>query len=107
MTTAIDTNVIIALWDKDPGLSLAAQQALEAAFHRGTMVVAAPVFAELLAARGAARHSSTPFLKRPGSAWIGNCPQQYGGWLAAPFRDTPRHGANNETVAPAAFWRTS
>jgi len=52
MTTAVDTNVVIALWDKDPGLSLAAQNALESAFNRGTLVAAAPVFAELMAAPG-------------------------------------------------------
>lgn len=52
MTTAIDTNVVIALWDKDPTLSLAAQNALEAAFNRGTLIAAAPVFAELIAAPG-------------------------------------------------------
>src|SRR5712671_3532764 len=50
MTTAIDTNVIVALWANDPDLSLAAQTALEAAFRRGSLVVAAPVFAELIAA---------------------------------------------------------
>jgi len=50
MTTAIDTNVIVALWANDPTLSLAAQTALEAAFRRGSLVVAAPVFAELIAA---------------------------------------------------------
>jgi predicted nucleic acid-binding protein len=52
MTTAVDTNVVIALWDKDPTLSLAAQNALDAAFNRGTLVVAAPVLAELIAAPG-------------------------------------------------------
>jgi len=52
MTTAIDTNVIIALWDRDASFSSAAQTALEAAFNRGGLVVAAPVFAELLAAPG-------------------------------------------------------
>lgn len=52
MTTAIDTNVIVALWADDPALSLAAETALEAAFRRGNMVVAAPVFAELIAAPG-------------------------------------------------------
>ena len=52
MTTAIDTNVVIALWDRDPTLNSAAQTALEAAFHRGGLVIAAPVFAELLAAPG-------------------------------------------------------
>jgi predicted nucleic acid-binding protein len=52
MTTAIDTNVIVALWADDPALSGAAEAALEAAFRRGSMVVAAPVFAELIAAPG-------------------------------------------------------
>src|ERR1700719_1137778 len=52
MTTAIDTNVIIALWAEDTALSLAAETALEAAFRRGNLVVAAPVFAELIAAPG-------------------------------------------------------
>ena len=52
MTTSVDTNVIIALWDKDSILSLAAQNALETAFNRGTLVAAAPVFAELIAAPG-------------------------------------------------------
>ena len=46
MITAIDTNVFIALWDKDPVLSGAAQTALDSAFSRGTLVVAAPVFAD-------------------------------------------------------------
>ena len=50
MTTAIDTNVIIALWDNDPELSGAAETALEAAFRRGSLIVSAPVFAELIAA---------------------------------------------------------
>jgi predicted nucleic acid-binding protein len=52
MTTAIDTNVIVALWADDPALSLAAETALEAAFRRGSLVIAAPVFAELVAAPG-------------------------------------------------------
>jgi len=52
MTTAIDTNVIIALWDRDDRVSAAAQSALDTALRRGALVVAAPVFAELLAAPG-------------------------------------------------------
>ncbi len=50
MTTAIDTNVIVALWAEDEALSSAAETALESAFRRGNLVVAAPVFAELIAA---------------------------------------------------------
>ena len=52
MTTSIDTNVIVALWDRDPGVSMAAQLALEAALSHGGLVVSAPVFAELMAAPG-------------------------------------------------------
>ena len=52
MTTAIDTNVILSLWDRDPGLNSAAQSALDAAQSRGSLIVAAPVFAELMACPG-------------------------------------------------------
>jgi len=52
VTTAVDTSVVIALWDKDSTLNFAAQNALDRAFHRGTLVAAAPVFAELIAAPG-------------------------------------------------------
>lgn len=52
MITAIDTSVIVALWADNEALSIAAEKALESAFRRGTLVVAAPVFAELIAAPG-------------------------------------------------------
>src|SRR6266404_5890656 len=68
MTTAVDTNVVIALWDKDPALSLAAQAALEAAFRRGSLTVAAPVFAELIAAPGRTESFVNSFLDETGIA---------------------------------------
>jgi hypothetical protein len=49
MITAIDTNVIVSLWDRDPTLNTAAQAALDAALAGGGLAVAAPVFAELMA----------------------------------------------------------
>lgn len=52
MTTAVDTNVIVALWDTDPAPSTVARSALDAALARGSLVVCAPVFAELMAAPG-------------------------------------------------------
>jgi predicted nucleic acid-binding protein len=52
MTTSIDTNVIVALWDKEPDVSTRAQQALDAALGRGSLVLSGPVFAELMAAPG-------------------------------------------------------
>jgi predicted nucleic acid-binding protein len=41
MTTAIDTNVIVALWDRDTRLNSAAQSALDAALGRGGLIIAA------------------------------------------------------------------
>ena len=52
MTTAIDTNVFVALWDVAPKTTLPACAALEAAYRRGNLIVAAPVFSELIAAPG-------------------------------------------------------
>jgi predicted nucleic acid-binding protein len=68
MTTAIDTNVFIALWDKHPALSGAAQTALDSAFSRGTLVVSAPVFAELIAAPGRTESFVSSFLEDTGVA---------------------------------------
>lgn len=50
MTTAIDGNVIIALWDEETLVSTPSRRALDIAFLRGGLVIAAPVYAELLAA---------------------------------------------------------
>lgn len=52
MTTAVDTNVIVGLWDRDPILSAAAQRALDAAQDLGPLVAAALVFSELMPAPG-------------------------------------------------------
>lgn len=66
MTTAVDTNVIVALWDKDPALSSTAQSALEASSIRGNLVISAPVFAELLAAPGRTEAFLNAFLHDTG-----------------------------------------
>jgi predicted nucleic acid-binding protein len=50
MTTAIDSNILVALWNEDNTLNTLARSALDAALGRGSLVIAAPVFAELLAA---------------------------------------------------------
>jgi predicted nucleic acid-binding protein len=52
MTTSVDTNVIVALWDQDPTVSASAQRALDSALGQGSLVLSAPVFAELMAAPG-------------------------------------------------------
>src|SRR5260370_12629455 len=52
MTTAIDTNVLVALWDAEDTLHRAARAALDKAFNEGTLVISGAVYAELLAAPG-------------------------------------------------------
>jgi predicted nucleic acid-binding protein len=52
MTTSIDTNIIVALWDADDTLHRAAREVLDAALGRGSLVICGAVHAELLAAPG-------------------------------------------------------
>ena len=49
MTTAIDSNVLAALWNSNDALNASARAALKSALDQGGLVVAAPVYAELLA----------------------------------------------------------
>ena len=57
MITAIDTNVIVGLWDADDALHLAAFDMLEAVSSRGGVVICGAVFGELLAYPGEPRSS--------------------------------------------------
>ena len=49
MITSIDTNILVALWDADEELGLAALEALDSAYARGGIVICGAVFAELMA----------------------------------------------------------
>lgn len=64
MTTAVDRNVVTALRDEDP--KFAAQNAVDAAFDRGALVAAAPVFAELIAAPGGSERFGGSILEETG-----------------------------------------
>ena len=66
MTTAVDSSVIVALWDRDPAISATAQSALDAALERGMLVVSAPVFAELMAAPGRTEDFLNSFFRATG-----------------------------------------
>ncbi len=48
MTTAIDTNILVVLWDREDDLNLPVRSALDAALGRGGLIASAPVYAELL-----------------------------------------------------------
>jgi predicted nucleic acid-binding protein len=50
MTTAIDSNVIVALWNEDEAQNLAAKKALGESQTQGRLVICAAVYAELMAA---------------------------------------------------------
>jgi predicted nucleic acid-binding protein len=66
MITAIDTNVIIALWDRDPVLNAAAESGLDRSLAEGSLLIAAPVFAELMAAPGRTETFLNAFLQETG-----------------------------------------
>ena len=68
MTTAIDTNVIVALWDRDDALNSRAQSALDAALARGSLAIPASVFAELMACPGRDEAFLDSFFKHTGIA---------------------------------------
>jgi hypothetical protein len=50
MSTSLDTNVLVALWDANDALHRAARAALDQALARGALVISGVVYAELLAA---------------------------------------------------------
>ena len=52
MTTAIDSNVIVALWNEDETQNLAAKKALAESQREGTLAICGAVYAELMAAPG-------------------------------------------------------
>lgn len=47
--TAIDTNILIGLWDSEPQVHVAARRSLDRALEHGGLMISAVVFAELLA----------------------------------------------------------
>jgi len=52
VTVALDTNVLVALWDAADALHPVARKALEAASSREALVICGVVYAELIGARG-------------------------------------------------------
>jgi predicted nucleic acid-binding protein len=48
MTSAVDSNIFIALWDIENALHRRAQSVLDESLQHGNLVVAAPIYAELL-----------------------------------------------------------
>ena len=68
MSAAVDSNVLIALWNEDDTLNTQARSALDTALARGGLLIAAPVFAELLAAPSRTESFLDSFCKETGIA---------------------------------------
>ncbi|MGD9563804.1 MAG: type II toxin-antitoxin system VapC family toxin [Pyrinomonadaceae bacterium] len=66
MITAIDTNILIALWDSRDALNVQAQNALDSVSDSGSLVVSGMVFAELLSAPGRTEKMVETFLAETG-----------------------------------------
>jgi predicted nucleic acid-binding protein len=64
--TAIDSNIVIALWSEDDALNGEAARALELASTRGTLAICAPVYVEVRAFPGRAEDKLDDFLFRTG-----------------------------------------
>ena len=68
MITALDSNILVALWDADHTLSLAANLALKSARAAGNLIISAPVYAELLAGAGRTEKFLDSFFSATGIA---------------------------------------
>ena len=66
MSTAVDTNVIIGLWNPDDALNKQADAALERAARKGGLLISAPVFVELLAFPGRTESFVDSFCRETG-----------------------------------------
>jgi predicted nucleic acid-binding protein len=66
MTTVIDTNVLIALWDTDPQLNTVVQKALDSAQSLGALVVTGAIYAELHALPGCTERMLDEFFSATG-----------------------------------------
>ena len=63
MITALDSNVIIGLWNPDDSLNPVARKALDAVFASGSLCICGAVFGELLACPGRTEEFINGFLK--------------------------------------------
>ena len=63
MRTAVDSNVFVALWSSDDGVSRLAESALDESADLGGLVICPAVFCELVAAPGRDERFVTEFLR--------------------------------------------
>jgi predicted nucleic acid-binding protein len=66
LITALDTNILIALWDENSSLNSDAAAAMSAAAARGPLIIAAPVYVEISAVPIRDERWIDQFLERTG-----------------------------------------
>ena len=103
MISAIDTNVLVALWDRDDTLNSAAQAGLDAAFARGKLVMSGAVFAELLAFPRRTENFLNQFMKDTGIAVDWSMDELI--WRTA-GKSFQKYASRPPQVNHAAFWPT-
>jgi predicted nucleic acid-binding protein len=68
VTVALDTNVVVALWDATDALNLVARRALEEASSREALAMCGVVYAELIGAPGRTEAFADRFCEEAGVA---------------------------------------
>jgi predicted nucleic acid-binding protein len=100
MTTALDTNVVVALWYEDDALNSAARSAMDEAHARGRLVTAAPVFAELLASPTRTEAFVDYFLRETGIAVAWDIDEQIWRTAGRAFQSYTKHRRKQQIGGP-------
>ena len=100
MTTAIDTNILVALWDTDPQLNSAVQKALDSAQARGALVITGAVYADLLALPGRTEKMLDEFLGATGILVEWQLSEQIWRTAGRAFQEYARRRRKNKAEMP-------
>jgi len=66
VTTALDSNILVGLWNEDAVFNQEAERALVRASGRGELVIAAPVYVEIRSLQGRSESKVDDFLQEAG-----------------------------------------
>ena len=106
MRTALDTNVLSALWSGEPS-AREIESALFEARGEGGLVICAPVYCELLAYPSATRHFIQQFCRETGILLDFLLDEQVWERAAHAFVALPNAVVSHEPALPSGCWWTS
>jgi predicted nucleic acid-binding protein len=98
MITALDSNVLVSLWDADNALNMEAQRRLDEAHNFGELVISAPVFAELVGFPAREADFVDRFLDDSGIVVEWNLDEAIWRFAAEAFRNYARRRKGREGV---------